>query len=91
MTLPRAKVALQRALAAGRVVVRSHALEHKGGLRTYDEAEILADLAVASEMGDVEHNRSAAGRFMAYGVELAMSFEVAPPNVVVVTVFEQGG
>ena len=90
-TLPQAKVALQRALASGRVLVRAHATEEKFGLRKYDEIEVLAELQVASDSGDVDHNRSAPGRFIAYGVELAISFEIAAPNVIVVTVFEQGG
>lgn len=90
-TLPQAKLALLKALASGRVLVRQHATEDKDGLRQYSETEVLAELEVASDSGDVDHNRSAPGRFIAYGVELTISFEVVAPNVVVVTVFEQGG
>ncbi len=69
----------------------SHATEDKGGLRRYDAAEVLTELETASATGEVDHNRAAPGRFLAYGVELTISFEVIAPNVVVVTVFEQGG
>lgn len=90
-TLPQARNALKRALASGRVIVSSHATEDKGGLRRYDAAEVLTELETASATGEVDHNRAAPGRFLAYGVELTISFEVIAPNVVVVTVFEQGG
>lgn len=69
----------------------SHAIEDKGGLRRYDEAEILAELETASATGDIDRNNSTPGRFVAYGVELVISFGVIAPNIVVVTVFEQGG
>lgn len=69
----------------------SHATEDKGSLRRYDAAEVLTELETASATGEIDHNRSAPGRFLAYGVELVVSFEVIAPSVVVVTVFEQGG
>ena len=90
-TLPQAKAALKQALDLGRVVVRVHATADKGGLRSYSETQILAELEVASHAGHVGHNRSAPGRFVAYGTGLVISFIVAAPNVIVVTVFEQGG
>jgi len=71
--------------------VSSHATEDKGGLRRYDEVEILTELETASATGEVQHNRASPGRFLAYGVELVISFEVIAPSIVVVTVFEQGG
>jgi hypothetical protein len=48
-------------------------------------------LETAAATGELDHNRSAPGRFLAYGVELVISFEVIAPYIVVVTVFEQGG
>jgi hypothetical protein len=90
-TLSQAKTALSKALDAGRVVIRSHATADKGGLRRYTETQILAELEVASRSGDIGTNLAAPGRFLAYGIELVISFVVAAPDIVVVTVFEQGG
>jgi len=82
---------LKKALSIGRVIVRSHATEDKGGLRRYSEIEILSELETASIAGNLDISRAAPGRFLAYGVDLVVSFEVIAPYVVVVTVFEQGG
>ncbi len=90
-TLNQAKAALAQALATGRVVVRRHATEDKGGLRTFSEIEIRAELKVASASGDVALDRGTPGRFLAYGIQVTIAFEVQAPNIVVVTVFFQGG
>ena len=91
LSLPQARIVLKKALASARVLVHPHGTSDKGALRTYSEVLVLAELKTASENEDIDHNRSAPGRFIAYGVELAISFEVVAPNIVVVTVFEQGG
>lgn len=78
-------------MASGRVDVSSHATEDKGGLRRYTEVEILVELETASRAGEIHLNRAVPGRFVAFGVELVISFLVVAPSVVVVTVFEQGG
>jgi|GEM_PF-1638752 len=91
MTITQAKAALKKALTTGRVIVSSHATGGKGGLRRYADVEILAELETASMRGEIKHNRTMEGRFVGFGVELVISFEVIAPSVVVVTVFEQGG
>jgi hypothetical protein len=91
ITLPQALLILQRALSSGRVFVHAHATAKRGGLRAYSEPEILAELNTASNAAHIDHNRSVPDRFIAYGVELVISFEIVAPNIIVVTVFEQGG
>ncbi len=90
-TLRQARNVLRSALSTGRVIISSHATADKGGIRRYDETEILIELEIAAATGDVDHNRSSPGRFLAYGVGLVVAFEVIAPDIVVVTVFEQGG
>ena len=91
ITLPQAQLILQRALSSGRVFVHTHATANKGGLRAYSEPEILAELNTASNAAHLDHNRAVPGRFVAYGVELVISFDIVAPNIIVVTAFEQGG
>jgi hypothetical protein len=91
VTVQEARAALTRALATGRVVVSGHAMRDKGGLRTFSEPEIRAELKVAAASGEVAHDHHGRGRFLAYGIELALVFEVQAPDVVVITAFLQGG
>lgn len=87
MTLSNAREALRLALKSGSVGFAAHAFEglHDEGV---DEQVVTDELAVALAVGDVHKNESAAGRWIAFGVYLAISFEVRRPGVIVVTVFE---
>jgi len=87
MKLSAARNALRLALRNGTVAVQGHA-KSEARDEGADTAEVLAELATASATGSVARNAGHAGRWIAFGVRLGMSFEVLDDGrVEVVTVF----
>ena|GEM_PF-3275812 len=89
-TLSNARDALRNALKNGAVGFASHAFDGMvdEGVDTF---VVLDELHVALASGDVKRNAGGRGRWIAFGLYLAIVFEVVRPGVVVITVFEAQG
>jgi len=87
MTVTAALKALRLALATGNVTFRKHAFDMIDADVNLNVDFVAEELAIAAARGDVDHNRSVPGAFVAHGDIVLVSFVVRAPGVVVVTVF----